>query len=85
MAGKVILVSRNILQYGCSVHMHRTFLKRAATVGSIVIFWWDIVVQSIAKALLEGGVLSWLVGIISRRGGSYKEFLVKVCWWVVFQ
>ena len=41
-------------------------------VGSMVIFLWVGVAQADIVAILGVVVFSWVVGIVSRRGKSYK-------------
>ena len=41
----------------------------------MVSFWWDSVDQSTAVELLGVVVFSLVVGVVSRRGKSYKEML----------
>ena len=41
-------------------------------------FWWDIVAQETAAALLGLVVLSWVVGVVSRMGESEKAILGEI-------
>ena len=45
--------------------------------GSTVSCWWDSVSQATTASLLGVVVLSWVVGVVSRRGNPDKTMLVE--------
>ena len=43
----------------------------------MVIFWWASVAQENVAALLEVMIISWVVGVVSKRGKWYNVMLVE--------